>query len=158
MKRSTALRRFLTDLCLQRRVTNPTVKFSTMFKFAISLTVFALLVIVSPATAQEAKKSSKVNKSQTTLVGYLSDCQCGESMESVQMAAGHTKECCLMESCAKSGFGIYANGKFIKFDSKGSDKAKAFLVALKKEKDLKVKVTGKMENGVFVLTSIESSN
>ncbi len=128
-----------------------------MFKFSISLTVFALLVMVSPATAQEAKKNSKTNTSQTTLVGYLSDCQCGESMENVQMAAGHTKECCLMEACAKSGFGIYTDGKFIKFDPKGSDKAKAFLIALNKEKDLKVKVKGKMENNVFMLASIESS-
>ncbi|MGQ9806657.1 MAG: hypothetical protein ACUVRP_11365 [Chlorobiales bacterium] len=124
-----------------------------MFKFPIYLILLTLLATASSATAQETKKA----KTQTTLVGYLSDCQCGESLESVKMAASHTKECCLMEECAKSGFGIYANGKFIKFDSKGSDKAKDFLVALKKEKDLKVKVTGKMENGVFMLASIESS-
>ncbi len=125
-----------------------------MLKSFVYLVLLALLVIVSPALAQEAKKPKK----QTTLVGYLSDCQCGESMESVKMAADHTKECCLMDACAKSGFGIYADGKFIKFDPKGSDKAKTFLVALKKEKDLKVKVKGKMENNVFMLSSIESTN
>lgn len=123
-----------------------------MFKFSIYLVLLALLVIVSPATAQEVKKTKK----QTTLVGYLSDCQCGESLESVKMAAEHTKECCLMDACAKSGFGIYSEGKFIKFDPKGSDKAKTYLVALKKEKDLKVKVKGKLEKDVFVLASIES--
>ncbi len=128
-----------------------------MFKFSISLTLLALLVITSSLPAQEAKKSSKTDKSQTTLVGYLSDCQCGESLESVKMAAEHTKECCLMDACAKSGFGIYSDGKFIKFDPKGSDKAKDFLIALKKEKDLKVKVKGKMENDMFILASIESS-
>jgi len=125
-----------------------------MLKSFVYLVLLALLGIVSPALAQEAKKPKK----QSTLVGYLSDCQCGESMESVKMAADHTKECCLMDACAKSGFGIYADGKFIKFDPKGSDKAKDFLVALKKEKDLKVKVKGKMENNVFVLASIESTN
>lgn len=124
-----------------------------MSKLSMLLAALALFVMVSPATAQDAKKSKK----QTTLVGYLSDCQCGESMENVKMAADHTKECCLMDACAKSGFGIYADGKFIKFDPKGSDKAKAYLVALKKEKDLKVKVKGKLENDVFVLASIEDS-
>lgn len=130
-----------------------------MSKISLSLVLLILLAVVSPATAQDAKKSKKSKKdnSQVTLVGYLSDCQCGESLESVKMAADHTKECCLMDACAKSGFGIYSDGKFIKFDPKGSDKAKNFLVSLKKEKDLKVKVKGKMENGVFMLASIENS-
>lgn len=128
-----------------------------MFKFSFSLVLLAMLVIVSPSNAQETKKESKKDKSKATLVGYLSDCQCGESLESVKMAADHTKECCLMDACAKSGFGIYSDGKFIQFDPKGSDKAKAFLVALKKEKDLKVKVKGKMENNVFILASIEDA-
>ncbi len=127
-----------------------------MFQFSMLLALFTLLVMGLPATAQEITKTSKKDKSQMTLVGYLSDCQCGESMENVKMAAEHTKECCLMDACAKSGFGIYSDGKFIKFDPKGSDKAKDFLIALKKEKDLKVKVKGKMEDGVFRLASIES--
>lgn len=125
-----------------------------MLKRSISLALLALLIVVLPSLAQEKKSSPK---KATTLVGYLSDCQCGESLDSVEMAKGHTKECCLMDACAKSGYGIYANGKFIKFDPKGSDKAKAYLIALKKEKDLKVKVTGKMENGTFALASIEDA-
>jgi hypothetical protein len=124
-----------------------------MLKHSILFALLILFVIVSPAIAQEAKKTKQ--QLQTTLIGYLSDCQCGESMENVKMAASHTKECCLMDACAKSGFGIYSDGKFIKFDKNGSDKAKSFLVGLKKEKDLKVKVKGKMENNMFVLTSIE---
>ncbi|MCS6988874.1 MAG: hypothetical protein NZM06_05085 [Chloroherpetonaceae bacterium] len=119
----------------------------------ISIVLLALFVALSPASAQE----KKTNKKETTLVGYLSDCQCGESMENAKMAADHTRECCLMDACAKSGYGIYADGKFIKFDPKGSEKAKAYLTALKKEKDLKVKVKGKMENGVFALASIEDA-
>ncbi len=122
-----------------------------MLKHSILFVWLLLFVMALPTLAQEKKE----NKKQTTLIGYLSDCQCGESMESVKMAAEHTKECCLMDACAKSGFGIYANGKFIKFDKEGSDKAKAFLMALKKEKDLKVKVKGKMAGNVFVLASIE---
>lgn len=125
-----------------------------MLTRSISLALLAIFIVVLPSAAQEKKSSPK---NATTLVGYLSDCQCGESLESVEMAAGHTKECCLMDACAKSGYGIYANGKFIKFDPKGSEKAKAYLVALKKEKDLKVKVTGKMENGTFALASIEDA-
>ncbi|MFN3344112.1 MAG: hypothetical protein ACK412_00490 [Chloroherpetonaceae bacterium] len=123
-----------------------------MLKLTISLALLALFV-TTPATAQDTKKEKK----QTTLIGYLSDCMCGESLESVKMAADHPKECCLVEMCAKSGYGIYSNGKFIKFDPKGNEKAKAFLTTLKKEKDLKVKVKGKMENNVFILASIEDA-
>jgi hypothetical protein len=128
---------------------------TSQIKFAlIALALF--LFIGPPSNAQEAK-AKKIKQKQTELVGFLSDCQCGESLENVKMAADHTKECCLMDACAKSGFGIYSDGKFTKFDDEGSKKAQAYLTALKKEKNLKVKVKGQLSDGKFVLAKIQDA-
>lgn len=126
-----------------------------LFRLLIAaIATVIVVVVITPANAQESK--SKKQK-QTQLVGFLSDCQCGESLESVKMASEHTKECCLMDACAKSGFGIYSEGKFTKFDAEGSKKAQTYLTSLKKEKNLKVKVKGELKEGVFVLAQIQDA-
>lgn len=122
------------------------------------LLLFVLLSFSSAmATAQEPSKVAKTSSKPQTLVGFLTDVQCGESFESDKMAAGHTKECCLMPACAASGFGLYAKKKLIKFDAAGSEKAKAYLEATKREKNLKVKVKGEMQGDVFAVLSIEDA-
>lgn len=68
--------------------------------------------------------------------------------------ASHTKECAL--NCAKGGFGLVtADGKLIKFDEAGNAKALAALKATSKEKDLKARVNGKMEEGVIQVETVE---
>jgi hypothetical protein len=68
--------------------------------------------------------------------------------------AGHTAKCAL--SCSKSGYGIVlADGKFVKFDEAGNAKTLAALKATSKEKDLKVKVNGALEDETIKVSSIE---
>lgn len=68
--------------------------------------------------------------------------------------ASHTKQCVM--SCAKSGLGIVlSDGKFVKFDEDGNVKALAALKASTKDKDLKAKVTGKVEGGVLKVATVE---
>jgi hypothetical protein len=68
--------------------------------------------------------------------------------------AGHTTKCAL--GCAKSGFGLVASdGKFMKFDEAGNAKALAALKATDKEKDLKAKVTGDLDEETIKVESIE---
>ena len=55
----------------------------------------------------------------------------------------HTTSCLLQ--CAKSGYGILDNGKWLKFDSAGNEKALAALKATKKKDHIRVDVTGDME-------------
>jgi len=58
--------------------------------------------------------------------------------------SGHTRKCAL--GCAKSGFAVVlSDGKFLKLDEGGNAKALAALKATEKEKDLKVKVNGKLD-------------
>ena len=68
--------------------------------------------------------------------------------------AGHTRQCAI--NCAKGGFGlVLADGKFVKFDETGNAKALAALKANTKEKDLKAKVTGKLDGEIIQVDAIE---
>ncbi len=68
--------------------------------------------------------------------------------------ATHTTKCAI--GCAKGGYGlITADGKFVKFDDAGNEKALAALKATDKEKDLKATVNGKMAGDTIEVKSIE---
>ncbi len=68
--------------------------------------------------------------------------------------ASHTRQCAL--GCAKSGFGIVtSDGKFIKFDESGNAKTLAALKSSNKDKDLRAKVTGNLNDDVIAVQSIE---
>ncbi|MEZ5401622.1 MAG: hypothetical protein R2729_18255 [Bryobacteraceae bacterium] len=84
-----------------------------------------------------------------TWTGVLVDVMCkGRDL------AGHTRQCSL--NCAKSGFGVVlADGRFVKFNEAGNAKALATLKASTKEKDLKARITGKLDGGVIQVESIE---
>ena len=67
--------------------------------------------------------------------------------------ASHTTKCAL--GCAKSGFAVVlSDGKFLKLDEGGNGKALAALKATAKEKDLKVKVSGKLEGETIQVDSL----
>ena len=67
--------------------------------------------------------------------------------------AGHTRQCAL--GCAKSGFAVVlSDGRFLKFDEGGNSKALAALKASEKEKDLKVKVSGKLDGETIQVDSL----
>ena len=67
--------------------------------------------------------------------------------------ASHTTKCAL--GCAKSGFAVVlSDGKFLKLDEGGNGKALAALKATSKEKDLKVKVSGKLEGETIQVDSL----
>jgi len=68
--------------------------------------------------------------------------------------ASHTRECAL--NCAKGGFGlVLPDGKFVKFDEAGNARAMQALRKSTKEKDLKVKVNGKLDGEVIAVESLE---
>jgi hypothetical protein len=68
--------------------------------------------------------------------------------------ANHTRQCAI--GCSKSGYGIVlGDGKFVKFDETGNTKTLAALKASTKDKDLKAKVTGKLDGDVIQVESIE---
>ena len=89
--------------------------------------------------------------------GVLMDKMCSmKAMKDGQSAAAmHTKECALMPDCQKSGYGVFtADGRYLKFDAAGDEKAAAALQKTTKKDNLKVKVSGKVEGDTIKVTKV----
>jgi hypothetical protein len=92
---------------------------------------------------------------KATLTGHLVDQMCGGEVKDATKAADHSKECALMDHCASSGFGIFANGKYVKFDAEGSKKAKALVEKTKKEKDIAIVAEGTLEGDTLTVATLK---
>jgi hypothetical protein len=93
----------------------------------------------------------------TKVQGYLVDIACSdEEGTKAGFGAKHTKDCLLMPDCVKSGYGLLTDDKKVfKFDKTGNEQAKQFIAGLKKEKDIKVSVTGAVNGESMTVTKIE---
>ncbi|MBO0862138.1 MAG: hypothetical protein J2P21_27320 [Chloracidobacterium sp.] len=118
-------------------------------KFLFSLTAITALSLI--AVAQQGK---------TTLTGHIVDKACAvgkvaKASDPQAAAADAPKSCALMESCLKSGLGIFSDGKYTQFDDKGTALAKTALEKTKKDKGATFKVTGTVTGGKMAVESIE---
>jgi hypothetical protein len=93
----------------------------------------------------------------TTVKGYLVDLSCAaEEGQKAGFGAKHSKDCLQMEECVKSGYGVLTDDKkVIKFDAAGNEQAKKFIAELKKEKDIKVSVSGAVNGDGMTVSKIE---
>jgi hypothetical protein len=94
---------------------------------------------------------------ETKVQGYLVDLACAsEEGQKAGFGAKHSKDCLQMPDCAKSGYGVLTDDKkVIKFDAASNAKAKQFIGALKKNKDIKVNVTGTVDGEKMAVSKIE---
>ncbi len=122
--------------------------------------LFLACFVAAMGIAQDAKPATaKMGiKSEGKWHGYVVDAMCAKGMmkkdNAMEKAAKHTKECALEEGCAASGFGLFSNGKYYKFDESGDKKAKDVIEKSSTEKGLMVDVTGKMEGDKIMVASI----
>lgn len=93
----------------------------------------------------------------TTVKGYLVDLACAaEDGQKAGFGASHTKDCLQMPDCVKSGYGVLTDDKkVVHFDPAGNEQAKKFIAALKKDKDVKVAVTGTVKGDNITVNKIE---
>jgi hypothetical protein len=117
-------------------------------KFIFSLTAVIALSVV--AMAQEGTNE---------LTGPIVDNACATGKVAKQSdpqkaAENETKGCVMMKNCLESGLGVYAGGKYYKFDEKGNALAKAALEKSKKDKGAKFKVSGKVTGDKVAVSSI----
>ena len=63
----------------------------------------------------------------------------------------HPRACML--DCADSGFGVVADGKFIKFDDKGNELAMEALKGSEKKNGIRADVTGEIKDDVLHVES-----
>jgi hypothetical protein len=81
--------------------------------------------------------------------GILIDTNC----KATKNPEEHTRKCAL--HCADSGFGLVtSDGKFVKFDKTGHEKALALLKASKKDNNLKATVTGTLDGDTLKVETV----
>lgn len=89
-----------------------------------------------------------------TFTGYVVDKACSARYKTDEAAGGHTRGCALMPNCVASGYGIFTDGRYIEFDAKGTELAKAMIEASKKTKGLKATVTGTIKDSKLAVEKI----
>ncbi len=78
----------------------------------------------------------------------------GCSVKAKENPDAHTRDCALQ--CSKSGYGIYtAEGKYLKLDVAGSEKALTALKASVKKDHLRADVTGEVKGDVLTVATLD---
>jgi hypothetical protein len=115
-------------------------------KLFFSLTALIVLSLVAMA-----------DDKSVMLTGNIVDKACANNKvakkENPQTAAADEPKACVLR-CAKSGLGIYADGKYVEFDEKGAAMAQAALEKSSKDKGAKFKVKGKVAEGKMTVESV----
>ncbi|MCZ6775374.1 MAG: hypothetical protein O7D34_02820 [Ignavibacteria bacterium] len=128
-----------------------------------SAILFAMLGLLPIRQAYSQEKTSAVMKANveeaTTRQGYVVDEMCAKMMmgkeTTMKKAAAHTKACALEEECAASGYGVFSEGNWYKFDEAGDEMALELIENTERKKGIMVDVTGKMEDEELVVASIK---
>jgi len=125
-----------------------------------SITLLCLLLsgTMPMVSAQEATRTP-ADLTTVTLTGYLVDVMCGNAIAKksnpMTKAARHTRACALAEACAAEGYGMYADGSWIRFDEKGNALANAALKEDDRSRDLYFRVLGRYDGKTLAVISIE---
>jgi hypothetical protein len=112
-------------------------------KRAITLSLLTALfaAVALPSFAAEAKSFQNVS---------MIDVAC--STKFAEKLDEHPRACAL--KCASSGYGVFVEGKLVKFDAAGNEKAVAALKASSKTDHLRVNVTGEMDGETLKVASL----
>jgi hypothetical protein len=105
-----------------------------------------------------------------TVQGVLIDRECSSRAETrivseptphlergMLWAYTHTRQCLLMPSCQRTGYGIftYDTSKFLSFDAAGNQKALALIGASKKQDDMRIEVTGEIQGDKIKVATLK---
>jgi TonB-like protein len=94
---------------------------------------------------------------ETPVEGYLVDVSCAlRNSSKPGFAAGHSRTCLRMPSCADSGYGVLTDDKrFIKFDQSGNEQAKKLLADLTQETGIRVDVNGIVDGDHIAVANLQ---
>lgn len=114
--------------------------------------------VTSPQTEKVTAAESELPEGYETFYGVLIDEDCSDTDEPEL----HELPCMLMESCRASGYGLDilqddGSWKFVMFDENGQQTAWDYLNQTERMDGLFVTVTGRLENGVIIVESLEES-
>jgi hypothetical protein len=124
------------------------------FISVVALACFAAVI----GFAQDSDNDAKPKPMEGTWHGYIVDAMCAKGImkksDPMERAAKHTKECALMSDCAASGFGLFHDGTYYKFDEAGDKMAKSAIEKSKRASGLMFDVSGSMEGDRITVASI----
>jgi len=83
----------------------------------------------------------------------LMDAMCASKEKVAKDPDAHPTSCAVQ--CAKSGYGIMADGKFLKFDEKGNQQIASELKSTKKTDHLRVTVDGDRKGDTIAVNSVK---
>jgi hypothetical protein len=116
---------------------------------------YSALVLLAAVTAHAQ------GNQLTTISGYVVDQMCAEGMakrvNAMEKAAAHTRGCSLEESCSAAGYGIFSDGKYYKFDEKGSTDARNLIEKSKRARGLYFEASGILSNGSLAVVSLKEA-
>ncbi len=134
-----------------------------MKKIIMLLAAAALFPVA--ATAQD-NGSTSAGTPQTTgqthvWQGYLLDARTAaelmkEPSSAAQMAADYSRATALAAD-PSLGFGVYADGSWLKFDATGNSQVQSLLTNSKTDKGLLVQVAGTLNGDTIAVTSIQEA-
>jgi len=106
---------------------------NSRFRLSIALLAALLSFPAGIAFAHETPINARA-----TLV----DVMCGSNLKTQADADKHERSCALMQHCAESGYGVYLDGAFHKFDAEGNRQASEILKSGKSKDHVAVQVEG----------------
>jgi hypothetical protein len=112
----------------------------------------AVAILLLSSFAASAAAGKKV-----TMKAMLVDISCAteRANDLDTLRVKHTRKCLQMPECEKSGFGVLtSDNKVLRFDAAGNEQAKALIAATQQEKDLQVKVSGRLEGDVLTVKKL----
>jgi len=117
----------------------------------IGRVALALFLLLAPA-ASLAASGRKV-----TIKGTLVDMACAaERVNDLDsLRSKHTRKCLQMPACDKSGFGVLTeDDRVLRFDAAGNDRARALIAGTQRDKQLLVKVSGRLDGETLVVRKL----
>ena len=107
-----------------------------------------VLLVASILAALPLAASAEVWKNASLL-----DTMCAAKEKVAKNPDAHPTSCALQ--CAKSGYGIMADGKYLKFDEKGNEQIASELKSTKKTDHLRVTVDGDLKGDTIAVKSVK---
>jgi hypothetical protein len=127
----------------------------------LALLLFSLVSTHSQTSVPHSRKPSlhrHGERADTVLTGFVVDAACAKDMmgkpDVMKLAEAHTKKCALEETCAPSGYGIFENGVWHKFDARGDARAKDLIERTSLLRAILVDVKGRINGDTLIVASI----
>ena len=107
-----------------------------------ALLLAAILAVVPLAASAETWKNAP-----------LLDTMCASKEKMAKDPDSHPASCAIQ--CAKSGYGIMVDGKYLKFDARGNEQIAQELKSTKKTDHLRVTVDGERQGDTIAVKSVK---